>query len=90
MRIVWKKLQKSLSVGGSAPKPRWPPLRAPLPDPRVITPTYYYRYVEFISSAKCILLPLKKGQNYTVNILLLLFPLFFPKKHESSIKCLLN
>jgi len=24
MRIVWKKLQKSLSVGGSAPNPRLP------------------------------------------------------------------
>jgi len=30
------------------------------PDPRVITPTYYYNFVEFISNAKCVLLPSTK------------------------------
>jgi len=43
-------------------------LRIRPPDLSVVTPTYYYNYVEFVSSAKCVLLAFKKGQNSsTVN-----------------------
>jgi len=46
-----------LSVGGSAP--RTPiclrRLGAPPPDPRVVTPAYYYNFIEFVSNVKCIL-----------------------------------
>jgi len=27
----------------------------PHPDPHVVTPTYYYNFVEFISSSNCVL-----------------------------------
>jgi len=47
-------------------------LEAPPPDPHVITLAYYCQSVEFISSAKCGLLPSKKNKITTVNVLLLL------------------
>jgi len=34
------------------------------PEPHVITPAYYCKSIEFISSTICILFPLKKEQNY--------------------------
>jgi len=49
---------------------------APPSDPRVVTPTYCYNYVEFVFGAKCVLLRLKKHNSYTVNVLLLLLPHF--------------
>jgi len=33
---------------------------APPPDPRIVTPAYYYSFVEFISSAECVLLSSKR------------------------------
>jgi len=35
--------------------------------PRVVTPAYYYNFVEFVSSANCILFRLKKNQVPTAN-----------------------
>jgi len=46
MRIFWEKTVKFV----------W----APPPDFHVVTSTYYYNFVEFISSAKCILFHSKK------------------------------
>jgi len=60
MRIFWNKNVK-LIVGGSASEPLL--ASAPPPDPHVITPAYYCKFVEFISSAKCVLLPSKTQQN---------------------------
>jgi len=39
---------------------------------KVVTSAYYYRFVEFISSAKCVLFPSKKSKITTVNVLFLL------------------
>jgi len=52
-------------------------LGAPAPDPRVVTSAYYYSFVEFISSTKCVLLPSKENKITTVNDLFLLLPHFF-------------
>jgi len=50
-----KKTVKIVSVSG-----------APPPDPRFVTPAYYYNFVEFVSNAKCIIIPLKKEtSNYS-------------------------
>jgi len=35
----------------------------PPSDPHVLTLAYHYNFVEYISSAKCVLLPSKKEQN---------------------------
>jgi len=50
---------------------------APPPDPRADTPAYYYNFVEFISSGKCISFRSKKKQVTTANVLPLLLPHFF-------------
>jgi len=44
MRIFWVKTVKIVSASGA------PPLH-----PRVLIPAYYYNFVEFVSSAKCVL-----------------------------------
>jgi len=37
-------------------------------DLRFVTPAYYCNFIKLVSSAKCVLFPLKKEQNnYTVN-----------------------
>jgi len=48
----------------------------PLPNPRVATPAYYWNFIKFVSSAKCILLLSKKHKITTVNVLLLLLSHF--------------
>jgi len=51
-------------------------LGPPPPDPCVVTPPYYYNFVEFISCVKYILFRSKKNQVSTANILRLLLPYF--------------
>jgi len=50
MRIFWKNSVKVASASGL--RPRNPdcfrPLGDPPPNPRVVIPTYYYKFVEFI------------------------------------------
>jgi len=46
----------------------------PPPNTRVVTPSYYYNFAEFVSSAKSVLLFLKKDKIATVDVLLLLLP----------------
>jgi len=48
MRIFWKKCKKLLEASP--------------PDPRVVTPAYYFNFVKFIFSTKCSLLSLNEGQ----------------------------
>jgi len=62
MRNFEKKNVKIVSTSGAPPpNPRLPPAAwASLPDPRVITPAYYYSFVEFISSTKMRFIPLVK------------------------------
>jgi len=65
MRIFWNKNVKITQRRGL--RPRTPVclrrLGASPLDPHVITPVCYCKFVEFISIAKCILLPSKKDQN---------------------------
>jgi len=51
-------------------------LGVPPPDPCVVTHTYYYNFVEFVSSVKYILFCSKKNQVTTANVLPLLLPQF--------------
>jgi len=71
-----EKTKNRLSVGGS---PRTPVcLRRPVaPNPRVVTPAYYYNFIEFDFSAKCILFRWKNNQLTTANVLPLLLPHFY-------------
>jgi len=77
MRIFWKELKIASASGALSSIPRLLPAAA-LPDPRDFTPTYYYNFVEFVSSIKCVSLPstLKKEHITSVNVLLLLHPHF--------------
>jgi len=50
---------------------------APPPDLRIVTSSYYYSFIKFISRGKCILLPLKKNKITTVNVLFLFLLHFF-------------
>jgi len=62
MRIFWEKTIKIVSASGDPPpNPRLPPA-APHPDSRVVTPSYYYNFVKFVSSAKCILFAQKRSK----------------------------
>jgi len=45
---------------------------APPPDPRVVTHTYYYNFVEFVFGNKCVLFRSKKKPVTTANVLPLL------------------
>jgi len=65
MRIFWKNTVKITSASGDSPPNPCVPRAAgsSAPDPRVVTFTYYYKCVEFISSVKCVLLTLKNEQN---------------------------
>jgi len=60
MHIFWNKNVKIMPAS-EAPDPRflWR-LGDSHPDTHVITPAYYCKSVEFISSAKCSLLPSRK------------------------------
>jgi len=80
MRIFWEKTVKIISASGAPlPNPRLPPAAGDSDtDPRVVTPAYYYNFVGFVSSAKCILFSSKKKQVTTANILPLLLPHFAP------------
>jgi len=64
--FLGKYCKHHLNVGGL--RPRTPVylrrLGAPPSDPRVVTPAYYYNFVEFVSSVKCILFRSKKTSNY--------------------------
>jgi len=67
MRIFLKKRCKNyFSVEGSSPEPLFASgdwrVEAPPPDLRVVTPVYYYNFVEFVSYATCVLLPYKKNK----------------------------
>jgi len=58
MRIFWKKGCKIASASRDPPpNPPWPPTAVAW----LMTPAYYYNLVEFVSSAKCVLLPSKKN-----------------------------
>jgi len=50
MRVIWK---NTVKIASSV---------APPPDPHVITLTYYYNFIEFVSSVKCISLISKKDK----------------------------
>jgi len=50
-------------------------------DPRVVTLTYYYNFVEFVSSDKCVLLPSKKNKIAREMFCLCFFCTFAPKFH---------
>jgi len=65
MLIFWKKNCKSrLSVGGSAHETPFASGGWDLPpDPHVVTPAYYYNFVEIVSSAKMRFITLLKDQN---------------------------
>jgi len=64
-------------------------MEARLPDPRVITPTYYNNIVEFVSSAKCVLLLLKKKT--TINVLFVcLFHLYPPVTRKRRLRYVLD
>jgi len=58
MRIFWNKNAKITSASGA---PRTPIFSGGCPH--IITLAYYCKSVEFISSAKCVLLPSKKERN---------------------------
>jgi len=67
------KLRYGFWLGGRLPfassASRLPLGALPL-DPHVVTPAYYYNFVEFVSSAKCILFRSKqKKQVTTANVL---------------------
>jgi len=64
MRIFLEKTIKSSQRRGiRLPNPRLlPEAEAPPPDPGVVTPVYYYNFVELVSSANCILFRSKKNQ----------------------------
>jgi len=58
-------------------------LKAPPPESSVVTHAYYYNYIEFVSSAKCVLLLSKKkkiNKITTLNVLsaFCFFPTFTP------------
>jgi len=55
--FLGKNCKNRLSVGGPPPPPPLTSrgLGAALPDLHVVTPAYYYNFVEFVSSGKCIL-----------------------------------
>jgi len=57
MDIFGKKTVKIVSAsGGPPPNPPLPPAaESSAADPRVFTPAYYYGFVKFVSSIKCIL-----------------------------------
>jgi len=54
----WTKTVKIVSASG-APPVSIRRLGAPPPDPRVVTPAYYYNLVESVSSVNCDLSPKK-------------------------------
>jgi len=56
-------------------------LGAEPPDPYVVTPVYYYNFLNFVSNAKCVFYPSKKDRITTVIDLLLLFHTFAPIFH---------
>jgi len=62
----------------------------PPPDPRIVTSAYYYNFVEFVSSTKCILLRLKKETNnyskYSAFAFFALLHLFFNSNSVSFIE----
>jgi len=65
MRIFWKKLLKSPQCrGGSAPEPPFVSGGGgSAPRSRDFTPAYYYNFVEYVFSIKCVSLLFKKEQN---------------------------
>jgi len=68
MRIFWKKTVKIVSASGDPPpNPGLPPeAGGSAPDPRAVTPAYYYNIVEFDFSAKSHFIPLnKEPSNYS-------------------------
>jgi len=75
MRIFEKKktVKIASATGAPPPNPRLPPsgLLPAGPRPRVITLVYYYYFVQFVSSAKYVLLPSKKNKIAAINVLLL-------------------
>jgi len=64
MRVFWKNTAKFAS---SVTLP---------PDPHVVTLTYYYNFIEFVSSVKCVSLTSQKDKMTFVHVLPLLFPHF--------------
>jgi len=66
MRLLGKNCKNRLGIGGYAPEPPfasggW------RQNHRVVTPVYYYNFVEFVSSAKCILFRSKTKQVNTAS-----------------------
>jgi len=68
MRIFWEKTVKIVLASGAEPLNPRLPLAAggSAPRPPLITPVYYYNFVEFVSSAKCILFRSKNNQVTTL------------------------
>jgi len=60
MRILGKNCKNRLSVGGSDPPLHPSPQTPAFFPPNILA--YYYNFVEFVSSAKCILFRTKKNQ----------------------------
>jgi len=62
--LEYKNAKITSASGAPLPNPCWPRrLGSPPPDPHVITPANYCKFVEFISSTKCVLLSSKTQQN---------------------------
>jgi len=66
-----KTVKNRLSVGAPPPNPRLLPESVP-----VVTSAYYYSFVDFVLSLKCVLLPSKNNKITTVNVLFLLLSHF--------------
>jgi len=66
-----KTVNNRFSVGGSSPER---PFASGSPNPGVFALAYYYNFVKFISSVKCVLLLSKRNKITTVNVLFLLLP----------------
>jgi len=76
--FLGKNCKNRLSVEGSAPEPPFASEGWGLSPqtPRCYSP-YYYKFVEFVSSVKCILFRSKKNQVTTANVLPLFLPHFY-------------
>jgi len=88
MRIFLEKTVKFVSAAGAPPpNPRLPPAAgSSAPNPRVVTPTYYYNFVEFIFSWKMRFIPLKKEtSNYSKCSAFASFALFHLFFNSSSL-----
>jgi len=70
MRFFWKKQKIASALRAPPSNTRLPPAAGdPPPDPNVVTPAYYYNFIELVSNAKMRFItptPLKKNKITTV------------------------